>query len=120
MIKMKNSLRNIVLLAAMTLALALQAQPKDKILNRPYADLKRLHFGFSVGTSFQNLSITNNGFVTDNGESWFAEVPELSPGFTVSVLADLRLNNHRVCSSVIKWCVSAMPTIPWLLLVDKM
>ena len=73
MIKMKNSLRNIVLLAAMTLALALQAQPKDKILNRLYADLKRLHFGFSVGTSFQNLSITNNGFVTDNGESWYVE-----------------------------------------------
>lgn len=94
MIKMKKLLRNITLLAAMCMVLAMQAQPKDKVLNRPYADLKRLHFGFSVGVAFQNLGITNNGFVTDDGEQWFAEVPNNSPGFTVGVLADLRLNNH--------------------------
>ena len=115
---MKKSLRNIALLAAMLIAMALQAQPKDKVLNRPYADLKRIHFGFSVGASFQNLSITNNGFVTDNGESWFAEVPELSPGFTVGVLADLRLNNHfnlrfspgmQFGSKVVKFCDANNP-----------
>ncbi|MGN1266288.1 MAG: porin family protein, partial [Muribaculaceae bacterium] len=115
---MKKSLRNIALLAAMLIAMALQAQPKDKVLNRPYADLKRVHFGFSVGASFQNLSITNNGFVTDNGESWFAEVPELSPGFTVGVLADLRLNNHfnlrfspgmQFGSKVVKFCDANNP-----------
>lgn len=66
----------------------------DKILNRPYADLKRLHFGFSVGLTFQDLNITNNGFITDTGESWFAEVPNHSPGFAVGVLGDLRLGKH--------------------------
>ena len=91
---MKNSLRNIALLVAMAIALALQAQPKDKVLNRPYADLKRLHLGFSVGVAMHNLSLTNNGTVSPEGNAWFGEVPSLSPGFTVGVLADLRLSTY--------------------------
>jgi len=66
----------------------------DKVLNRPYADVKRLHFGFSVGMNFQNLAITNNGFITDDNENWYADVPAQSPGFSVNVLADLRLAEH--------------------------
>ena len=75
-------------------ALSAVAQDNDKILNRQYADRKPVHFGFSVGTNFQDLKITNNGFVTDDGESWFAEVPDHSPGFCVNVLADLRISDH--------------------------
>ena len=74
------------------------AQDNDMILNRPYADTKRVHFGFSVGMNFQNLSITNNGAVTDNGVAaggeWYADVPSHSPGFSVNVLADVRLHEH--------------------------
>ena len=66
----------------------------DELLNRPYADLKRIHFGFSVGMHFQDLNISNNGYITPEGESWFADVPAYSPGFCVNVLADLRLNNY--------------------------
>ena len=64
------------------------------LLNRPYADLKRLHFGFSVGMHFQDLMLKNNGYITDNGEAWVAEVPDHSPGFCVNVLADLRLSQY--------------------------
>ena len=64
------------------------------ILNRPYADAKRLHLGFSVGMNFQNLAITNNGMVTDDGEEWYADVPAHSPGFSVNVLADYRIADH--------------------------
>ena len=70
------------------------AQTNDKILNRQYADQKKIHFGFSVGTNFQDIGIVNNGFVTDDGETWFADVPQHSPGFCVNVLADLRLAKH--------------------------
>lgn len=66
----------------------------DKLYNRPYADLKPLHFGFSVGMHFQDLEFTHNGLVTADGETWFAEVPSYSPGFCVNVLADLRLHKH--------------------------
>lgn len=70
------------------------AKPGDKLLNRPYADLKRWHLGFSVGTHVQDLSFTHNGYVSPDGEKWVAEVPDFSPGFCVNVLADLRLHKY--------------------------
>ena len=70
------------------------AQDNDMILNRPYADTKKFHYGFSVGMNFQNLAITNNGFVTDDGEEWYADVSAHSPGFSVNVLADYRIAEH--------------------------
>lgn len=70
------------------------AQDNDKVLNRIYADRKLLHFGFSVGTHTQDLQFTHNGYVSDNGETWFMEVPSFSPGFNVTMLADLRLATH--------------------------
>jgi hypothetical protein len=72
---------------------AVYAQDNDMILNRPYADTKLTHYGFSVGMNFQNLAITNNGLVTEEGE-WYADVSAISPGFSVNVLADLRLAEH--------------------------
>ena len=75
-------------------ALVAVAQDNDKILNRQYADMKKLHFGFSVGLNFQDLNITNNGYITEDGEQWWADVPNHSPGFCVNVLADWRLGKH--------------------------
>ena len=74
-----------------------QAQDNDMILNRPYADTKRVHFGFSVGMNFQNLAITNNGKIFDDFlvmEEWYADVPAHSPGFSVNMLADFRIAEH--------------------------
>ena len=71
------------------------AQDNDMILNRPYADVKPIHFGFSVGMNFQNIAITNNGTISDDGvEEWYADVPANSPGFSVNVLADYRIAEH--------------------------
>lgn len=70
------------------------AKPGDKLLNRPYADLKRWHLGFSVGMHVQDLNFTHNGFITPEGERWVAEIPNFSPGFCVNVLADLRLHKY--------------------------
>ena len=72
----------------------LDAKPTDKLQNRPYADLKRWHLGFSVGFHIQDLNLTHNGFLTPDGEKWSIEVPEFSPGFCLSVLADLRLHKY--------------------------
>lgn len=71
-----------------------EAAPRDKLNNRPYADLKRLHLGFSVGMHVQDLSFTHNGYVTPDGQKWVAEVPDISPGFCVNVLGDLRLHKY--------------------------
>ncbi len=66
----------------------------DKLQNRPYADLRRWHLGFSVGLHVQDVSFSHNGFVTEGGETWFMEQPSFSPGFCVNGLVDLRLNRY--------------------------
>ncbi len=90
-----TKLRHIAWIMLLILGCAIaHAQDNDMILNRPYADTKPLHFGFSVGMNFQNIAITNNGFITTNGEEWYADVPAHSPGFSVNVLADYRIAEH--------------------------
>ncbi len=84
----------IAVAALIVCALPAYSKPGDKLLNRPYADLKRWHLGFSVGAHVQDLSFTHNGYVTPEGERWVAEVPDFSPGFCVNVLADLRLHRY--------------------------
>lgn len=66
----------------------------DKLMNRPYADLRRWHLGFSVGLHTQDLNFTHNGFTTPEGENWWVEQPSFQPGFNVSALFDLRLNDY--------------------------
>ena len=66
----------------------------DKIQNRPYADLRPWHLGFSVGLHTQDLTFAHNGFVTEAGETWFMEQPSFSPGFCVNGLIDMRLNSY--------------------------
>ena len=70
-----------LIVVALASVAAAWAQDNDKILNRQYADMKRLHFGFSVGMNLQDLHIKNNGFITADGEQWWADVPSHSPGF---------------------------------------
>lgn len=69
-------------------------QLNDKLLNRPYADMRRWHLGFSVGVHTQDVNFTHNGFVTENGETWFMEQPSFSPGFCVNGLIAFRLNDY--------------------------
>lgn len=70
------------------------ARPGEKLLNRQYADMKKIHLGFSVGAHFQDLSLTHNGYISPDGQQWVAEVPAFSPGFCVNVLGDLRLHKY--------------------------
>ena len=65
----------------------------DKLQNRPYADMRRWHLGFSVGLHTQDLQFTHNGFVTSEGQEWFVEQPAFQPGFSVNGLFDARLND---------------------------
>ena len=69
-------------------------QRNDKVLNRPYSDLRRWHMGFSVGVNSLDLAFTHSGFVTADGQSWFMEQPDFSPGFCVNGLFNLRLNDY--------------------------
>ncbi|MDE6082164.1 MAG: PorT family protein [Muribaculaceae bacterium] len=94
---MKNVYIKIIafLLMAAGVAVAAEAQQlNDKLMNRPYADLRKWHLGFGVGLHVQDLQFTHNGFVTEDGETWFMDQPDFSPGFCVNGLFDLRLNSY--------------------------
>jgi len=66
---------------------------KERVKNQPYADLKWFHLGFHVGLHSQDLILTNTGVTTD-GETWFAEIPSYSPGFSVGVIGDMYMNPY--------------------------
>ena len=65
----------------------------DCVLNRPYADMRRWHLGFSVGIHTQDITFSHNGLITAEGEEWYMEQPGFSPGFCVNGLVDMRLNS---------------------------
>ena len=67
---------------------------KQKVKNQPYGDYKLYHFGITVGLSFQDLLLTNSGLTGDNGETWYATIPDYSPGLTVGLISDLFLNPY--------------------------
>jgi hypothetical protein len=67
---------------------------KQKVKNQPYGDLKLYHFGITVGMNFQDMQLTNSGLMSENGETWYATIPNYSPGFTVGLIADLFLNPY--------------------------
>lgn len=79
-----------VLLLALPVVMSGQER---KVQNKPYIDYRRLHYGFFVGVHMQDLELTNNGYVTPEGQQWYADVASYSPGFSVGVLADLRINS---------------------------
>lgn len=83
----------LILFLMLLLPLCAVAQER-KLQNKPYIDYRRLHYGFFVGTHLQDMEFTNNGFVTENGEVWYADIAQYNPGFSVGVLADLRLGEH--------------------------
>lgn len=56
-----------------------------------YEDLKPYHFGFSIGMHNQDLIMDHSGKSDLNGEKWYGNVNTYTPGFSVGVLADLRL-----------------------------
>lgn len=93
-IRTRRLLRALTLVAVAICALGAGAQNlNDKVLNRPYADMRRWHLGFSFGVHTQDISFVHNGFVTPGGEQWFMEQPSFSPGFCVNGLVDYRLNH---------------------------
>ncbi len=66
----------------------------QKLQNQPYVDQRLFHLGFTIGLHTQDLILTQSGYVSEEGEAWFSEIPRYSPGFTAGLIADLHLTNH--------------------------
>jgi len=89
-----------IILACLLCAVNGFAQEK-KVQNRPYTDLRPLHFGVFVGTHLQDLELLNAGPVMITNEEGTqyeslvsADQDRWDAGFTVGVLAEARLNTY--------------------------
>ena len=52
---------------------------KRKVMNRPYVDQRKFHYGFLAGMHLQDIELEQNGFVNEVGDQWFAETPNYEP-----------------------------------------
>jgi hypothetical protein len=69
------------------------AQAQKKVQYLQYEDLKPYHLGFSVGMHTQDLILDHSGAIDDDGHKWYGSVDNYMPGFSVGVIADLRLTD---------------------------
>ena len=59
--------------------------------NLPAFDLKRIHFGFTVGLNLMDMGFTRDYEAED---FMYADISHIQPGFQVSIVSDLRLNKN--------------------------
>ncbi len=68
---------------------------KPRAKNLPTHDDRLLHFGFTVGLNTMDFGVRNsNEYVGNTGDTYYADVYKLQPGFHVSIVSNLRLNEY--------------------------
>ncbi len=90
------SKRIIALLCLAVMVISGMAQQR-RVQNKPYIDLRPLHFGISIGLNVQDIELQNVGPQTfeELGErTVLVDADTWNPGFSVGVLADWRLHQH--------------------------
>ena len=93
--------RCLIILLATCLATIQTVAQERKVQNKPYIDLRPMHFGILVGLNMQDIEFVNIGpqIVTlDDGtvtqQTIVMDADRWNAGFSVGVLADMRLSNH--------------------------
>ena len=92
-----------IVMAIMLAAIALTATAQQrKVQNKPYIDLRPLHFGIHVGLNMQDIEMKNLGpqmlLLPDMAEPTeqlvLCDADTWNPGFSVGVVGDMRLSQH--------------------------
>lgn len=86
-------MKKFLLLTLLLVASAAQAQ-QYKPMNQPYVDQRWYNFGFLVGLHTQDLSFTHAPSIANDANAVLVEQPGFSPGFSVGLLTNLRMNDH--------------------------
>ena len=93
--------RRFIILTALLCATMTIAAQERRIQNKPYIDLRPMHFGILVGMNLQDIEFENVGpqiITLDDGtthqETIVCDADKWNAGFSVGVLADLRLSQH--------------------------
>ena len=82
----KSTLTIFLLLITLTVN-AQQERPR----NLSAFDLKKIHFGFTVGLNLMDVGVTRNYEAED---FMYADLSYLQPGFQVSIVSDARINKN--------------------------
>ena len=99
-----NMKRLLCYLVMLVVAFSAAAQER-KPMNKPYIDLRPMHFGILVGLNMQDIEMRNVGpqlITQEDGtqttETVLCDQDNWNPGFSVGVLADLRAacGSHHV------------------------
>jgi len=64
---------------------------EERPKNLPAFDMKRLHFGFTVGFNAMDLALKRN---FDSPDFVYADISRVQPGFQVTIVSDLRLSEN--------------------------
>lgn len=63
-----------------------------KLMNKPFIDERKFHYGFFVGVHDQGLKLENSGYIdSTTGRQWMAENDSQNFGFSVGILGDWKL-----------------------------
>ncbi len=90
-------MKRIVVSVALALVALVSSAQMRKVQNKPYIDLRPLHFGISLGMNLQDAEFRNIGpQVMDDGttRTIVCDQDIWNPGFSVGVLGDLRLSDN--------------------------
>ena len=80
-------LRILFIIAALCIATSCVAQRRYVIQHKPYIDLRPMHFGIAVGMNLQDIEFETEAPIVSDADRW-------NTGFSVGVLADMRLSNN--------------------------
>ena len=80
-------LRILSIIAALCIATSCVAQRRYVIQHKPYIDLRPMHFGIAVGMNLQDIEFETEAPIVSDADRW-------NTGFSVGVLADMRLSNN--------------------------
>lgn len=90
-----------IIIMFMLLVPAVSLAQERKIQHKPYIDLRPMHFGILVGMNMQDIEFQNVGPQTityDDGttaeKTILCDADRWNSGFSVGVLADIRLSQH--------------------------
>ncbi|MBP5714623.1 MAG: PorT family protein [Prevotella sp.] len=93
--------RCLIILLATCLATVQTVAQERKVQNKPYIDLRPMHFGIHVGLNMQDIEFVNMGPQTitlDDGtvmqQTIVMDADRWNAGFSVGVLADMRFSDH--------------------------
>ncbi len=93
--------RILLFIMACTMFLPALSQVERRVQNKPYIDLRPMHFGILVGLNMQDVEFENVGMqtITDDAGNTsqqliMCDADRWSTGFSVGVLAEMRLHDN--------------------------